>query len=103
MTTITNEFQQKISAKIESAFIDGTGHYFMQKNNFDKVIAVCEYSIEHYENKGYELFILDNYNRPQKPIVVTKKDSCKSTNLVNSKCMTDGYYDEFPDAYNQIL
>ena len=103
MTTITKEFQQTICEKIESAFIDGTGDYFMQINNFDKIIAVSEYSIEHYESKGYELFILNSYNRTKKPVVTQKKDNYKSINLINSNCMADSFYDEFPDAYNQSL
>lgn len=103
MTTITNEFQKSIATKIESAFINGSGHYFMQKNNFSDIIAVSEYFIEHYESKGYELFILDNCNRSNKPVAVNENNNFIPSKLVKSNCMVDAYYDEFPDAYNQNL
>ena len=98
--TITKEFQETIAEKIESAFVYGQGHYFMQKNNFSEIIAVSEFFIEEYEMKGYEFFILNNYNRNNKPVII---DEPVKNKIVKSNCIADGFYDEFPDAYNQIL
>lgn len=73
---------------IREAFTNGTGDSFFS-----------------YE----ETIILDveqklNNVQPQQPTIIERmKANAAKYNMVKSYASCDGYYDEFPDAYGQIL
>ena len=64
--TISAELQTSIQDKIETAFQNGTGDYFMQLNDFSQVVCVKSYQVESMTKKGYSLFSLFTYERPCK-------------------------------------
>ena len=64
--TISAELQTSIQDKIETAFQNGTGDYFMQLNDFSQVVCVKSYQVESMTKKGYSLFSLFTYERPSK-------------------------------------
>ena len=102
MTTISTDFQKSIETKIETAFNNGNGHYFMQKNNFEEIIAVSEYDIEENENKGFEYFSLNYLNRPakvevKKEVIIEIKKECKN---IESCDATMNFLYDFPEFYN---
>ena len=86
--------------QIESAFNNGSGHYFMQKNNFTEIIAISEFEIEENENKGFSFFCLDSIER--NPIKGTQ-ESVKSDlkyNWTETIPYHNWWNEEMPDAGN---
>lgn len=93
---------------IKEAFANGMGDVFYTKNN--RFIAVCRKDDNsNLEIFGFTLLSYDNVislsntqikNKVEpKPFTIIEK----LKNMAKSYDCNDGYYDEFPDAYGQML
>lgn len=102
METINKEYQETIKGKIETAFNTGSGDYFMQRNNFDEIIAVSEYEIEEKQSLGFAYFSFHCYKRgSDKPVNKTlSENNLKHIAKEQSNNSDWTLRDEFPDFYN---
>ena len=94
---------------INEAFKNGTGDVFYTKDS--RFVAVCRkddnsdlvvkgFTLLTYEQvTALAVAHVENKVQPQQPTIIEKMKS----NLVKSYATSDGYYDEFPDAYGQYL
>jgi len=100
---ITKEKQQQLSQMIESAFKKGSGDCFMQRNEFEEIIAVHKSEVDTKEMQGFKHFILTDINRPVKVIakpIETIQEPIKPYKHIPRESALFNFLDEFPEFYN---
>jgi len=98
---ISKEKQQELAAEIETAFKIGSGHYFMQRNDFQDIIAVHKSEIATKEKESFELFVLADINRPVtvKPVEAIQ-EPVKPYKHIPHENSYFNLLDEYPEFYN---
>jgi len=89
-----------LESKIEAAFNNGTGDFFMQKNNFQEVIAVSEYDIDVNEKNGFEFFSLSELRRAKKENIKPEPSVEKEKTYSDSSNSQNSILDDYPEFYN---